>query len=109
MTTKARRPPSINTFGVPLHRCAHRPGFHDANADGDLLDAGDNTRYYTGDANHNVTATIDAATGDVVKTACHVSHRHGPPWSTMMLGLIPGSHDMRRPGLYTGYFFDAET
>ncbi len=30
--------------------------FHDGNGDGDCLDAGDNIRYYTGDANFNVTA-----------------------------------------------------
>ena len=40
--------------------------FHDANGDGDYLDTGDNIRYYTDDANYNVTATIDAGTGDIV-------------------------------------------
>ncbi|MDD4269181.1 MAG: RHS repeat-associated core domain-containing protein, partial [Thermoguttaceae bacterium] len=80
--------------------------FHDANADGDLLDAGDNTRYYTGDANYNVTATIDAATGDVVDR--HVYAAYGTAtiydgdWSNPTAPTTDGP-------LYCGYFFDAET
>ena len=49
--------------------------YHDGNGDGDLLDAGDNVRYYSTDANHNVTATIDAASGDVVE--CYVYTAYG--------------------------------
>ena len=33
--------------------------FHDGNADGDLEDAGDTVRYFTWDANHNVTAALE--------------------------------------------------
>ena len=48
--------------------------FHDGNGDGDYLDVGDNIRYYTDDANYNVTATIDAATGDVVERYVYTAY-----------------------------------
>ena len=48
------------------------------------MDAGDNTRYYASDANHNVTAMIDAASGDVVEryvyTAYGVANVYSADW-----------------------------
>jgi hypothetical protein len=41
--------------------------FHDGNTNGNYEDAGDNVLYYATDANWNVTALVDAATGDVVE------------------------------------------
>jgi RHS repeat-associated protein len=80
--------------------------FHDGNGDGDLLDPGDNTRYYTGDANYNVTATIDAATRDVVEryacTAYGEATVYDPNWSNPAAPTTDGP-------LYAGYFFDAES
>jgi RHS repeat-associated protein len=81
--------------------------FHDSNGDGDLLDAGDNVRYYTTDANHNVTATIDGATGDVVNRYSYTAYGkatvYEPDWSEA--SELIGSDGP----LYCGYFFDAET
>jgi RHS repeat-associated protein len=80
--------------------------FHDANGDGDLLDVGDNTRYYTTDANHNVTATIDAATGDVVERYVYTPYGtatvYDDDWANPVAPTTDGP-------LYCGYFFDAET
>lgn len=80
--------------------------FHDGNADGDLLDAGDNTRYYTGDANYNVTATIDAATGDVLER--YVYNAYGKATAYDDDWANPAAPATDGP-LYCGYFFDAET
>ncbi len=80
--------------------------FHDANADGDVLDEGDNTHYYTGDANFNVTAALDAATGAVVERYVYTAHGaatvYDEDWSNRAAPSVDGP-------LYAGYFFDAET
>jgi RHS repeat-associated protein len=80
--------------------------FHDGNGDGDLLDAADNTRYYTGDANYNVTATIDAGTGAVVERYAYTPYGaatvYDDTWSN------PGAPTTDGP-LYCGCFFDGET
>ena len=80
--------------------------FQDANGDGDLLDAGDNTRYYTGDANYNVTTVIDATGGDVVEryvfTAYGTATGYSPTWTNPTVAATDGP-------LYCGYFFDMET
>jgi RHS repeat-associated protein len=80
--------------------------FHDGNADADCLDVGDNVRYYTGDANHNVTATIDASSGDVVNrysyTAYGQATEYDDDWSNAAAPTADGP-------LYCGYFFDSET
>jgi RHS repeat-associated protein len=80
--------------------------FHDGNGDGDLLDVDDNIRYYTGDANYNVTATIDAAPGEVVNryvyTAYGKATLYDDDWSNPSAPTTDGP-------LYCGYFFDAET
>jgi RHS repeat-associated protein len=80
--------------------------FHDDNGDGDLLDVGDNTRYYTTDANQNVTATIDAATGDVVER--YVYNAYGKATVYDDAWANPAAPTVDGP-LYCGYFFDAET
>ena len=80
--------------------------FHDGNGDGDLLDAGDNTHYYTGDANFNVTATIDAATGDVVNRYAYSAYGEVTVYDDAWSNPAPANED---GPLYAGYFFDAET
>jgi len=71
-----------------------------------VLDEGDNTRYYTGDANFNITATIDAATDEVVErfvyTAYGTATAYDADWATPAPPTTDGP-------LYCGYFFDAET
>ena len=80
--------------------------FHDGNGDGDLLDVDDNIRYYTGDANYNVTSTIDAATAEVVDryvyTAYGTATVYDDEWTNPAAPTTDGP-------LYCGYFFDAET
>jgi RHS repeat-associated protein len=80
--------------------------FHDGNGDGDYLDAGDNIRYYTTDANHNVTATIDATTGNVVERYVYNAYGkatvYSPTWTNPAAPTTDGP-------LYCGYFFDAES
>ena len=80
--------------------------YHDGNGDGDLLDAGDNVRYYSTDANHNVTATIDAASGDVVE--CYVYTAYGAALAYDADWDNPAAPATDGP-LYCGYWFDAET
>ena len=77
-----------------------------ATATATCLDAGDNIRYYTGDANYNVTATIDAATGDVVERYVYTAYGkatvYDDDWANPAAPTTDGP-------LYCGYFFDAET
>ena len=79
--------------------------FHDGNGDGDLLDAGDNTHYYTGDANFNVTTTIDAD-GSVVER--NVLDAYGKATVYDSAWANPAAPTTDGP-LYCGYFFDAES
>lgn len=82
--------------------------FHDGNGDGDLLDAGDSVRYYTWDANHNVTTTITNVTGGnttiqhVVYDAYGKAKVYDNTWTTPTDPTEDGP-------LYCGYMFDAET
>ena len=80
--------------------------FHDGNGDGDYVDAGDNIRYYTDDANYNVTATIDAATGDVVERYVYTAYGNATvyddDWANPTAPATDGP-------LYCGYFLDAKT
>ena len=84
----------------------HPGGLHDGSGDSDVLHAEDDIRYYTGDANHNVTATIDASTGDVVErfvyTAYGTATVYDADWSTPVAPTTDGP-------LYCGYFLDSET
>jgi RHS repeat-associated protein len=80
--------------------------FHDGNGDGDYVDPEDNIRYYTDDANYNVTATIDATTRDVMEryvyTAYGTANVYSPTWTDPTAATTDGP-------LYCGYFFDADT
>jgi len=80
--------------------------FHDGNGDGDLLDVEDNIRYYTGDANSNVTATLDFGTGKVVDRYVYGAYGkatvYDDEWTNPAATATDGP-------LYCGYFFDAET
>jgi RHS repeat-associated protein len=80
--------------------------FHDGDGDGDYLDAGDNIRYSMGDANYNVTATIDAGTGDVVQRYVYTAYGkatvYDGSWSNPAAPATDGP-------LYCGYFCDGET
>lgn len=64
------------------------------------------THYYTGDANFNVTAALDAATGAVVERYVYTAHGaatvYDEDWSNRAAPSVDGP-------LYAGYFFDAET
>jgi len=80
--------------------------FHDGNGDGDLLDVDDNIRYYTGDANYNVTATIDSGTAEVVDRYVYTAYGkatvYDDEWTNPSAPATDGP-------LYCGYFFDAES
>ncbi len=86
--------------------------FHDGNADGDCdptTDADDTIRYYTWDANHNVTTTItdgygvgNDATLHYVYTSYGEATVCDENWSNSAAPTEDGP-------LYCGYFFDAET
>jgi RHS repeat-associated protein len=92
--------------------------FHDGNTDGDLTggtEEGDNTLYYTTDANWNVTALVDAATGNVVER-----YMYDPYGKVTILDGTTGGQtdwatdadqisDVANDVLYAGYRFDAET
>jgi len=100
--------------------------FHDGNTDDDLdggSEEGDNTLYYTTDANWNVTALVDAATGDVVErymydaygkaTVLNGANGTDPDvngttvfeWDVDADGLSDVANDV----LFAGYRFDSET
>ena len=91
---------SVRYIDAPIVR------FHDGNGDGDLLDVEDNIRYYTGDANYNVTATIDAASGVVVDRYVYTAYGkatvYDDEWTNPSAPATDGP-------LYCGYFFDAES
>jgi len=80
--------------------------FHDANGDGDYVDEGDNIRFYTGDANFNVTAIVDAATGNIVERYVYTAYGTATVYSSSWSNPTRPSTD---GPLYCGYFFDAET
>jgi len=83
--------------------------FHDANTDGDLLDAGDNTLYYLNDANMNVTALVDASNGNVVE------RYHYDPYGNVIVmnggwtQLNPNASYYDNDYLYTGRRLDTES
>jgi len=86
--------------------------FHDGNTDGDLdggSQEGDNTLYYTTDANFNVTALVDAETGDVVERYLYDPYGkvtvYEPDWSD----TVDWQDSAKNEVLYCGYRFDAET
>ena len=83
--------------------------FHDANTDGDYLDTGDNVLYYCQDANWNVTALVDAATGNVVERCLYDPYGK----ATVLDGdwqLVSGNASaFANEILYAGYRLDAES
>jgi len=83
--------------------------FHDANADGDCDPSsatdGDTIRYYTGDANYNVTALLDY-TGTVVERYAYTAYGEATAYDAAWSN--PAAPTVDSP-LYCGYFFDAET
>jgi RHS repeat-associated protein len=66
----------------------------------------DYTRYFTRDANHNITATIDASTGEVFQRFVYEAYgkaaAYDGAWSGSAFPLPDGP-------LYAGYFFDGES
>lgn len=85
--------------------------YHDGNADGDCnisTDANDTIRYYTGDANFNVTTTITYGYNSAKTTQHFVYSAYGEAtvydnnWSNAAAPSEDGP-------TYSGYFFDFET
>ena len=79
--------------------------FHDSNGDGDLVDPGDNTRYYTGDANYSVTATIDATTEEIVSRYVYTAYGTATIYDADLTNPAAALTD---GPLYCGYLFDTE-
>jgi len=86
--------------------------FHDGNTDGDVdggSQEGDNTLYYTTDANWNVTALVDAATGEVVERYMYDPYGKATvceeDWTPREGNASAVANDV----LYCGYRWDFET
>jgi len=85
--------------------------FHDGNTDGDYdggTQEGDNTLYYTHDANWNTTAVVDQATGEVAERyyydAYGQAHFADDSWTE-----IEWDDSLQNEVLYGGYAFEAES
>ena len=81
--------------------------FYDSNVNGSYADGGDNTLYYTADANMNVTGLVDASTGNAVE---HVSYsQYGTPtfYDGSWNGL--GASGKANAILFAGYRYDEAT
>jgi len=96
--------------------------FHDGNTDGDLdggSEEGDNTLYYTTDANWNVTALVDAETGGVVErymydpygkaTVLNGESGYDADGQVTEWSVDTGGSDWANDVLYCGYRWDFET
>jgi len=79
--------------------------YHDADANGDFTDPGDDTRYYTYDANWNVTGAIDED-GTVLTRYGYDPYGMATEYD---LNWANGTAPTEDGHLYAGYFFDAET
>jgi len=89
--------------------------FHDGNTNGNYEDAGDNVLYYATDANWNVTALVDAATGNVVERYMYDAYGKvtildgtsggQTDWATDADQICDVANDV----LFAGYRFDSET
>jgi RHS repeat-associated protein len=66
----------------------------------------DNIRYYTADANYNVTATIDSPTAEVVDRYVYTAYGRATVYDDHWTN--PAAPTTDGP-LYCGYFFDAES
>jgi RHS repeat-associated protein len=86
--------------------------FHDGNTDGDLdggSEEGDNTLYYTTDANWNVTALVDAETGEVVERYMYDPYGKATVCEEDWTPREDNASAVANDVLYCGYRFDAET
>lgn len=79
----------------------------DANQDGDTLDAGDASSYYTTDANHNVTALFDASAGNIQER--YIYEPYGKVQVYDRIWGTRSSSTYENPIQFGGYFRDAET
>jgi len=90
--------------------------WHDANGDGDYVDEGENIRYFTRDANFNVTATIegtyDAQSQDWTWQLAE-RYMYSPYGEATVYDADWSAGSAQAPTtdgpLYCGYFFDADT
>ncbi len=77
----------------------------DRNADARLYNGMEERRYFTADANHNVTAMLESD-GDAVERYAYTAYGeatvYSPTWTSPSAPAIDGP-------LYAGYWFDAET
>jgi RHS repeat-associated protein len=88
-------------------RCWGRDG-----QDGDLdggSEEGDNTLYYTTDANFNVTALVDAETGEVVERYMYDPYGKATVCEEDWTPREDNASAVANDFLYCGYRFDAET
>ena len=83
--------------------------FHDSDTDGNYLDAEDNILYYTTDANWNVTALVDGATGEVVERYMYDPYGKATVCDEDWTPREDNASAVANDVLYCGYRFDAET
>jgi RHS repeat-associated protein len=86
--------------------------FHDGNTDGDLdggSQEGDNTLYYTTDANFNVTALVDAETGGVVERYMYDPYGKATVCEDDWTPREDNASAVANEILYCGYRYDPET
>jgi len=85
---------------------------HDGNTDGDLdggSEEGDNTLYYTTDANWNVTALVDAETGEVVERYMYDPYGKATVCEEDWTPREDNASAVANDVLYGGYRWDFET
>ena len=85
---------------------------HDGNTDGDLdggSEEGDNTLYYTTDANWNVTALVDAETGEVVERYMYDPYGKATVCEEDWTPREDNASAVANDVLYCGYRFDPES
>ena len=86
--------------------------FHDGNTDGDYdggTQEGDNTLYYTHDANWNTTAVVDGATGAVAERYFYDAYGQAHFCNPSTWAEIQWSGSLQNEILYGGYGLDAES
>jgi RHS repeat-associated protein len=81
----------------------------DPGTDNDCTEAGDERLYYVNDANMNVTALVDGATGEVVERYMYDPYGrvtvYEPDWSD----TVAWEDSVKNELLFAGYRFDSET
>ena len=86
--------------------------FHDGNTDGDYdggTEEGDNTLYYTHDANWNTTAVVAEATGAVAERYFYDAYGQAHFCNPSTWAEIQWSGSLQNEVLYGGYGLDAES